>query len=86
MAAELLKLFARRIHDGALREEEDWPFKRNYLNLQRGGDAMSVEDWHYLKSRLKEYVREGLSNSNSLRLQVKQWMSLRRRRIEDMKL
>lgn len=45
MAADWLKRFVRRIHDDALREEEDWPFKRNYLDLRKGGDAMSVGIW-----------------------------------------
>ncbi|BCR88884.1 uncharacterized protein ACHE_50082A [Aspergillus chevalieri] len=65
MAAEWLKRLARRTHDDALREEEDWPFKRNYLDLRKGDDAMFVERWQYWKSRL-EYAKEDLPENKSI--------------------
>ncbi|OJJ81810.1 uncharacterized protein ASPGLDRAFT_83984 [Aspergillus glaucus CBS 516.65] len=70
MAAEWLKRLARRIFDGALKQEEDWPFKRDYLNLRKGGNAMTVERWQYWKSRLEKYVREGLPESDSVAMAI----------------
>lgn len=36
MAAEWPKRLARWIYEGALRQEEGWPFKRHYLDLRKG--------------------------------------------------
>lgn len=70
MAAEWLKRLAKRIYDGALKQEEDWPFKRDYLDLRKGGNAMSVERWQYWKSRLEEYVKEDLPQSDSVAMAI----------------
>lgn len=47
MAAEWLKRLAGQIFDGALKQEEDWPFKRDYLDPRKGGIATTVERWQY---------------------------------------
>ena len=70
MAAEWLKRLARRIFDGALKQEEDWPFNRDYLNLRKGGNAMTVERWQFWKSGLEKYVREGLPQSYSVTMAI----------------
>lgn len=43
MVAEELKRLARRICESALRQEEGWPFKRDYLDLRKGGNAVTIE-------------------------------------------
>ncbi|KAI9931699.1 hypothetical protein ASPWEDRAFT_169458 [Aspergillus wentii DTO 134E9] len=67
MAAEWLKLLPRRFYEGALKREEDWPLRRDYLDLWKGGDIMTVERWQWWKSRLEAYVTEGLMGADSVR-------------------
>lgn len=65
MAVEWLKSLPHRIYEGALKREEGWPLKRD-LDLWTGGDVMTVERWQWWKSRLEEYVREGLPGRDSV--------------------
>lgn len=65
MAVEWIKSLPHRIYEGALKREEGWPLKRN-LDLWTEGDAMTLKRWQWWKSRLEEYVREGLPGEDSV--------------------
>lgn len=65
MAGEWLRSLPHRIYEGALKREVGWPLERD-LDLWTGGDVMTVERWQWWKSRLEEYVREGLPGGDSV--------------------
>lgn len=65
MAAEWLRHLPGLIYEGALKQEEGWPFTK-YLNLWTGGDVMTVERWQWWKNQLERYVREGLPEADSV--------------------
>lgn len=71
MAAEWLKRLARQIYKDSLDEIEDWPFKRDYLDLRKGGNAMSLERWQAWKDQLEKYVQDGLPGSDSVTMGIR---------------